>query len=240
MSSVWITGGGSGIGKALALSFARDNWRVIISGREQKKLDRVCELSPNIINMVCDIRDLGAVKHCVETIGAPDLAILNAGEYNPGPTVKSSIDDFRGIMEVNYFGTLNCIKTLLSVFKSRRGHICVVASLAGYRGLPNSSGYGPSKAALISVCESLHSELQSSAVTIQLINPGFVRSRLTAQNDFTMPFLIEPEEAAAEIRKGIKKKKFEIAFPGPFVRRMKILRVLPYWLYFRLMRMISK
>ncbi len=239
MKRVWITGGGSGIGKALALSFARDGWNVVISGRDQNKLNDVCKQASNISAFVCDITDSGDVRACVQNLGPVQIAILNAGDYSPGPTSATSMDEFRRTMEVNYFGTLNCIQTVLPVLKACNGRLAVVASLAGYVGLPNASGYGPSKAALISLCESLRAELQDGPVSVQVINPGFVQSDLTAKNDFAMPYLMEPDAAAREIRKGLETDRFEIAFPTPFVRRMKLLRLLPYRAYFKLMRKVA-
>lgn len=238
MKRVWITGGGSGIGKALALSFARDGWNVVISGRNQHKLADVCKQASNVSAFVCDITDPEEVQACVQSLGPVHIAILNAGDYSPGPTSVTSMDEFRRTMEINYFGTLNCIQAVLPTLKACNGRLAVVASLAGYVGLPNASGYGPSKAALISLCESLRAELQGGPVSVQVINPGFVKSDLTAKNDFDMPYLMEPDAAAREIRKGLETDRFEIAFPGSFVRRMKLLRLLPYWAYFKLMRKV--
>ena len=146
---------------------------------------------------------------------------------------------FQDTMEVNYFGTLRCIKAILPSMLEKGGHIAVVASLAGYRGLPNASGYGPSKAAVISLCESMRTELLDTNVKFQLINPGFVKSPLTAKNDFDMPHLMEPEGAAEAILKGLSKDSFEIAFPTPFVRQMKFLRLLPYKLYFPFIKKVT-
>jgi len=239
MKRVWITGGGSGIGKALALSFDDDGWDVIISGRDQKKLVAICGQSQNIRPIVCDITDSKDVSACINSIGILDLVILNAGDYSPGPTSQTSMAEFRKTMEVNYFGTINCIQAVLPGLKTHGGQLAVVASLAGYIGLPNASGYGPSKAALLSLCESLRTELQDSPVTVQVINPGFVKSELTAKNEFDMPYLMEVEDAAREIRHGLETDKFEIAFPTPFVRRMKVLKLLPYWAYFKLMQKVA-
>ena len=124
--------------------------------------------------------------------------------------------------------------------KKNGGKIAIVASLAGYIGLPNASAYGPSKAALISLCESLRAELQDSFATVQLINPGFVKSALTDKNDFEMPNLLSAEQAAIEIRHGLRGDKFEIAIPKVFVWRMKLLQIIPYRLYFYLARKMLK
>ena len=240
MSTVWITGGGSGIGKALALSFGSDGWDVVISGRDQQRLQKVCELSPQIRSVVCDIKDEEDVLSAQPKIGQIDLAVLNAGDYWPGLTYACSQNDHREIFEVNYFGTLNCIQAVLPKMRKNGGRLAIVGSLAGYIGLPNASAYGPSKAALISLCESLRAELQDSLVTVQLINPGFVKSALTDKNDFTMPNLLSAEQAAIEIRHGLEGDRFEIAIPRTFVWRMKYLQMMPYRLYFYLARKMLK
>ena len=240
MSTVWITGGGSGIGKALALSFATDGWDVVISGRNHKRLQEVCNLSPQIRAVDCDITNEADVLSAQPEIGAIDMAVLNAGDYRPGPTHACSPNDHRKMFEVNYFGTLNCIQAVLPEMRKHGGKLAIVGSLAGYIGLPNASAYGPSKAALISLCESLCAELQDSLATIRLINPGFVKSTLTDKNNFEMQYLLTAEQAAIEIRRGLEGDSFEIAFPGPFVRRMKLLQMIPYRLYFYLARKMTR
>ena len=240
MSTVWITGGGSGIGKALALSFALDGWDVVISGRNHRRLLSVCGLSSKIRPVVCDITNEEEVLSVQTEIGAIDMAVLNAGDYRPGPTHACSPTDHRKMFEVNYFGALNCIQAILPEMRKQGGKLAIVGSLAGYIGLPNASAYGPSKAALISLCESLRAELQDSLVTLQLISPGFVKSTLTDRNDFEMPYLLSAEQAAIEIRCGLEGDNFEIAFPGPFARRMKLLQMIPYRLYFYLARKMTR
>jgi short-subunit dehydrogenase len=134
-------------------------------------------------------------------------------------------------------GAVNGLAAVLPTLIDRRaGHVAVVASVAGYRGLPNASAYGATKAALINMCESLKTQLDRLGVTISLINPGFVRTPLTDKNKFPMPFLMEPEDAARAIFEGMARKKFEIAFPTRFVLILKVLRMLPYRLYFKLVR----
>jgi short-subunit dehydrogenase len=236
MKTVWITGGGSGIGKALALSFAADGWDVVISGRTEIRLREVQKLSSKIRVIVCDITKEIEIQTAQKEIGPIDVAILNAGDYNPEPTSKISIKSHQDIFDVNYFGTLKCIKAIMPGMKEKGGRLAIVASLAGYRGLPNASAYGPSKAALIQLAESLYAELQNTPIKIQLINPGFVKSTLTEKNDFEMPFLMKAEDAAKKIRYGLERDNFEIAFPTPLVRRMKLMRIIPYSWYFYLTR----
>jgi len=231
MTKVWITGGGSGIGAAVARKFLEDGATVWVSGRNKDKLQSVAE---NILVAECDITDRNSIERTLDHMGTPEVAILNAGTYTPGSTVKSPELDFRDAMEVNYFGTLNCLQALIPRMQDKGGHIAVVGSVAGYIGLPNAAGYGPSKAALISLCESMRAELHNTKVKFQLINPGFVRSPLTDKNTFKMPFLLEPEEAAANIMKGLQGNAFEIAFPKIFAWQMKLMKWLPYGLYFPL------
>ena len=136
-------------------------------------------------------------------------------------------------MNVNFFGVLNCIKAIENYFKSKKGgHISIVSSIAAYRGLPNSSGYGPSKAALTNLTESLYFDFKKHDVRISLVSPGFIKTPLTDKNNFKMPFIKSPEYAAVKMYKGlIKSNNFEIAFPKALTTILKIFRILPYRLY---------
>lgn len=233
MKTVWITGGGSGIGKALALKMVEHGYKVFISGRTLEKLQQV---GNGTIPIACDITNPQEVNAALDQIGHIDIAVLNAGGYEPGAVKDTVLESFRKIMEINYFGAVTCVLALL---EKKVKHIAVVGSVAGYRGLPNAAGYGPSKAALISFVESLRTELHGTDTKVQLVSPGFVKSPLTDQNDFEMPYIIEPEEAAEEIYNGLSSDQFEIAFPKPFVRRMKFVRLLPYKYYFPLIKKVT-
>ncbi len=235
-AKVWITGGGSGIGAALATHFAGKGSQVIISGRSQEALQKIAGQNCHISYQVCDITDRDQVHHVVADIMPLDLVILNAGAYQPGSSQATSFETYQYMMQVNYFGTLNCLQAVWPYFESTGGHIAINASLAGYRGLPNASGYGPSKAALISLVESWRAEMKQAHIKLQLINPGFVESDLTAKNEFKMPGLISPDIAAEMIYRGLHQKKFEITFPKGFAWQMQFLRCLPYRFYFFLMQ----
>jgi short-subunit dehydrogenase len=139
--------------------------------------------------------------------------------------------------ETNFLGVINVLSAVLPVFRKRSsGHVSWIASVAGYRGLPKAAAYGPTKAALINLAESLRPELEAEGVTVSVINPGFVKTPLTAQNDFPMPFLMEPDEAARLTIAGLASRRFEIAYPRPFVAILKFARLLPYRIYFALIR----
>ncbi|WP_417581336.1 SDR family NAD(P)-dependent oxidoreductase [Nitrincola sp.] len=244
---VWITGGGSGIGLAVARQLASKGAKVIISGRHEQALLASCAQINNAIPsgslhpLVCDVTSLEAVQVAWQKLrvdhGVPDLVLLNAGNHQPVSLEGFTPVPFEQLMAVNYFGVVNCLSVLLPDLLSRqRGQIGVVASVAGYSGLPTAAAYGGSKAALINTCEALYPELLAQGIQLSLINPGFVKTPLTDKNTFTMPFLIEPDQAAAVIIRGLQTKRFEIAFPRIFVMLLKVLRLLPYSLYFRLTR----
>lgn len=244
---VWITGAGKGIGRALALAFARDGWDVAVSARTPEDLYSMMDeaLPGRVHPYPLDVTDEVEVAKVVGAIerdhGPLDLAILNAGTHIP-----QSADDFdlkaaRTLFETNVMGTLNALVPLMARMTGRRkGHIAVVASVAGYRGLPGAAGYGATKAALINLCEALYPDLARYRVKLTLINPGFVDTPLTRKNRFPMPFLITADKAAEAIMGGLRSGSFEIAFPWRFAMIMKLMRILPYSLYFRITkRMVS-
>ncbi|HNB29106.1 MAG TPA: SDR family NAD(P)-dependent oxidoreductase, partial [Alphaproteobacteria bacterium] len=157
------------------------------------------------------------------------------GTHKPMPAGQFSAATLRALMEINLFGVAHGLEALLPRMIARgRGRVALVASLAGYSGLPSAAAYGASKAALINLAEAMRPELRANGVVLQVINPGFVRTPLTAKNDFPMPFLIDAADAAEAIRRGLMSDRFEIAFPWLFARLMKLLRALPYRLFFLL------
>lgn len=244
---VWITGGGSGIGRSLALAMSREGRTVVISGRNLPRLEAVAAQAQGaaIIPLSVDVTDPEGLQEKVEEIetqmGPIDLAFLNAGDYSPMPLDAFDTTLFRRLMEVNFLGVVNSLQALLPfMLPRRRGQILISASLSGYRGLPRAAPYGASKAALINMAESLRPELQREGINLRLINPGFVKSALTEKNDFHMPFLIDPEQAAEEILKRLPGDNFEIAFPTPFALLLKLMRCLPYTLYFHFMQRLIR
>ena len=152
------------------------------------------------------------------------------------------MEQIRTTINVNFFGTLNCIKVVEKYFKDKKnGHISIISSVAGYRGLPNSTGYGPSKAALTNLAESLYFDFKKHGVRVSLISPGFIKTPMTDKNKFKMPFIKSSEFAANKIYKGlINSKAFEITFPKQLTVIMKILRIIPYWKYLYLIEKLTK
>ena len=244
-SLVWITGASQGIGEAVALAMARQGITVAASARSASRLQALAGQSENLPGQIVpcplDVTDPAAVKATVHQIeqelGPIDQAILNAGTFIEQPAAQFSCDNVRKQVELNLMGTCHCLEPLIAVMKERgRGTIAINASLAGYRGLPKAAGYGASKAALINMAESLHTELTALGVDIKLINPGFVQTPLTDKNRFPMPFLMAVEPAAALIVKGMNARPFEVRFPWFFAGLMGLLSRLPYSIYFWLVR----
>jgi short-subunit dehydrogenase len=234
---VWITGASTGIGRGLALSFAAGGFKVAASARSADKLHELEVLSSNIKAYPLDVTDASAVSATVAAIereaGAIGLAILNAGVWQPMTASRFDLDKAKASLDVNYTGVLNTLAPVMrAMIERRQGHIALVASVAGYRGLPKSAAYAPTKAALISLAESLYTDLKLNGVTMTVINPGFVATPMTAVNTFPMPFIVSQDDAVTAIRAGLTRGAFEIVFPGRMALLMKMLRVLPYHLYF--------
>ena len=240
--TAWITGASTGIGRELALKLAATGTRVAATARSQDKLKSLSGEASGITPFAADVTDAEGLTALTEQIAADigpvDLAILNAGTYAPLDSGKGfDAELFRQTVDVNYLGVTNAIAAVLpGMIERGSGHIAIVASVAGYRGLPKAAAYGPTKAALINLAETLKPELEPHGIRISIVNPGFVRTPMTAQNDFPMPFLMEPEDAADRIISGLKAGRYEIAFPGRFVVILKTLRLLPNAAFFWVVR----
>lgn len=235
----WLVGASSGIGQALAFALEADGWQVAVSARRAEPLQSMQARNPALSPYPLDVTDVqslhDAAAAITRTLGVIDLCIFNAGDYTPMPLDAFDVELFRKLCETNYFGVVNGLAAVLPLMLRRgQGQILLTASIAGYRGLPKSAPYSASKAAVINLAESLHLELKARGVLLRVINPGFVRSPLTDKNTFRMPFLMEPEEAAQAIMRELPGHNFEIVFPKRFAYVLKLLRILPYWLYFRL------
>lgn len=238
----WITGAGKGIGRALAIRLSRDGWTLAVSARTRSDLESLKDKASGPVHIFpLDVTDERATVETVDAIerdvGDIGLAILNAGTHKAEKATGFSVANTRTLVEVNLMGVVNGLAPLIGRFATRRrGRIAIVASLAGYRGLPSAAAYGASKAALINLAESLRPELEAAGVKLSLINPGFVETPLTDQNDFEMPFLIPADRAADAIARGLAAGRFEIAVPWRFAAIMKLLRILPDPLFFALTR----
>ena len=235
----WITGASTGIGAAVAKRLVAEGWTVAITARDAGKLQALADAHPGkMIVAAGDVTDAEAMKvlrFSIETeAGRPvALALLNAGAWQEMGAADFDLKSFRQMVEVNLLGTANLLDAVMPPMMARRsGQIAIVASVAGYRGLPRAVAYGATKAALISMAESLKFDLDRAGVTMTLVNPGFVRTPMTARNSFPMPFLLEVEDAATRIVRGLATGRFEVAFPWQLVTPLKFLQILPARLFF--------
>ncbi len=238
---IWLLGASSGIGEALARALAARGARVALSARRVERLDALARELPNTLALPCDAADPPALALAAEKLlaawGGVDLAIYLAGDYQPMRAWDYDHGVAERLLAVNLLGAMAFAAALTPIFlRQGRGQIAFVSSVAGYRGLPKALAYGPSKAALGNFAEALYLDLAPRGLGVRLINPGFVATPLTAKNDFAMPALITPEQAAEEILHGLAGSAFEIHFPKRFTRWLKLLRLLPYRLYFPLVR----
>ena len=236
--NIWITGASSGIGKALAIRFSTEGWHVAASARRENLLQDLNNNNSNIHSFPLDVKDESRVKKVfqdiIEKFQTIDICVFCTGIHDPDAEKKLSAEKIREIMETNFFGTLNCIMAVNSYFRDRKnGHIAVVSSVAAYRGFPAASGYCASKSALTSLAESLYFDFKRYGVKVSVISPGFIKTPMTDKNKFPMPMIKSPEYAAEKIFIGLTKKNvFEIHFPITFTVMMKMLKIMPNWLYF--------
>lgn len=236
---VWITGASTGLGRAIALRFAEAGHRVVASARNAEQLDTLAaDAGGKVVPMPLDVTDRPATAETIAEIersqGPIDIAILNAGTHRPMRAEDFDADIVAKLLDVNVMGVAHGLEALLPrMIERRAGTIAVVSSVAGYRGLPTATAYGASKAALINMCESLKLELDRHGIRLVLINPGFIDTPLTAKNPFPMPFLMPADKAAERVYRGLTNGSgFEITFPRRFTWMLKLLRMLPYRLYF--------
>jgi short-subunit dehydrogenase len=233
---IWITGASTGIGAATARELARRGHTLFLTARSADKLAELPgEAKPG------DVTDREAMHRIAGEIAPLDVALLNAGTYVPVDPRKFDADVFRQHLDVNVMGTVNCIEAVLpSMLELGQGRIAIVASVTGFAALPRAEAYGATKAFLISMADSLRADLAGTGVEVTVVNPGYVKTPLTAQNEFEMPFLIEPEEMARAIADGLEAGKPEISFPVRMALVMKLLGSLPGALSRRYTARLSK
>ncbi|RZJ01857.1 MAG: SDR family NAD(P)-dependent oxidoreductase, partial [Haliea sp.] len=200
---VWVVGASSGIGRATASALHAAGAQVTVSARNAQALEDFTANHPGATALAFDVIDRIAVQSASRAVlaaGPPDLVLYCAGYYRAQRAAAFDLDDMLRHQQVNYVGALHVLDGVLPALLSRgTGHISLVSSVAGFRGLPNSLAYGPTKAALINLAETLYLDLTDRGIGVSLVNPGFVETPLTAQNTFAMPGLIGPDEAAREI-----------------------------------------
>ena len=240
---VWLIGASSGIGEATAAVLHARGAQVLVSARNAALLDAFVKRHTGgalAQAWPLDVTDAAGVKATAQAIlaqGPLDLVLYCAGHYSEMRATEIDMADLKKHLAINYTGVLHVIDAVLPAMTARgTGHLSVISSVAGFRGLPKSLAYGPTKAALTNLAENLYLDLEPLGLGVSVIHPGFVQTLLTAQNDFTMPALITPEQAAQAMVAGWAKGDFDIHFPKRFTRVMKLLRLLPYRAYFPAVR----
>jgi NAD(P)-dependent dehydrogenase (short-subunit alcohol dehydrogenase family) len=236
----WITGAGSGLGRAVALRLVGDGYRVAATSRSQNDLDALAaEPAANgaIRGFAGDVTDRAAMADIAGRIehelGPVDLVFLSAGGYIPFPIEQFSAEKTMDTMRLNVGGVANVLEAVIPRFLARkRGHIAVVSSLAQYRGLCRTTAYGASKAALLSMCETLYLQGKDKGIKVQIVVPGYIKTRMTEKSPFPLPHIMTAEWAAEEAVKGLKSNRFQIKMPKHFVRKFQLARLLPSSIYF--------
>jgi short-subunit dehydrogenase len=242
---IWLIGASSGIGAALARQALTVGAHVTLSARRQTQLDEVAAGHSHAYIVQLDVLDGAAWQNAYaqvcRTMGTPDLVVLCAADYRPERSWDVKSEQAEHMLRVNLVSAYAALETVLPAMLAQgRGGIALIASVAGFMGLPNASVYGPSKAALINLAEILYGDLHPKGINVYLINPGFVKTELTAKNTFAMPALLTPQQAAQTIWRGIRAGDFEIHFPWRFTQVMKLLQLLPYRLRFALLARFLK
>jgi short-subunit dehydrogenase len=241
--TVWIVGASSGIGQATASALHEQGAQVVVSARQANLLNDFVAQHPGSQALVLDATDRLAVVAAANQLLAQtplDCVVYCAGHYRAMRADALDVADMERHVRVNYIGALYLLEAVLPALLARgAGHMSLVGSVAGYRGLPNSLAYGPTKAALINLAETLYLDLHGKGIGVSIINPGFVQTPLTAGNDFAMPALLTPQQAATAILKGWARGNFEIHFPKRFTLWLKALRILPNRVFFQLVRRVA-
>jgi NAD(P)-dependent dehydrogenase (short-subunit alcohol dehydrogenase family) len=242
---VWIVGASTGIGRATAELLHTRGARVVVSARNAAMLEEFVARHAGSASIALDVTERDAMRTAAQRIvqigGRIDLVVYCAGHYRAMRATQFDLDDALRHQQVNYVGALHLLDAVLpqllrQVAHGEPAHLSLVSSVAGYRGLPNSLAYGPTKAALINLGETLFLDLRPKGVGVSVINPGFVETPLTAQNQFNMPALISSERAAQEIVRGWERGEFEIHFPKRFTHMLKAMSYLSDGLYFAAIR----
>jgi len=242
---VWVIGASSGIGHAVASLLLQKGARVVLSARHDEKLRALAKLWPETSTVllldVCDEQAWPDANEVLQkTWQGIDHLIFCAADYEAVRAWTLNANRIREMVNTNLEGPMLAVATVLpAMLSARNGSISIIASVAGYMGLPKALVYGPTKAALINFCESLYLDVHDKGIAVSVINPGFVDTALTKQNDFKMPALITPDTAAREILQGLEAGDFEIHFPKRFTRWLHLIRHLPYSLKFRILAKVA-
>ncbi|WP_127562090.1 SDR family NAD(P)-dependent oxidoreductase [Nioella ostreopsis] len=232
----WLIGASEGLGRALAGLLAAEGAHMILSARNADRLEALAATLPHARALPMDVTDSASVQAAVADLGEIDGVIYCAGAYEPMTAQDWDVDQALKVSEVNFTGALRSLGHVVPQMADRgSGHIVLIGSLAGFRGLPGAIGYSASKGALMQLAENLYMDLRGTGVKVQQINPGFIKTRLTEKNSFDMPFILSPEDAAARTLKAMKSRRFATSFPWPMAAFFRLGSVLPIRLFRRML-----
>jgi NADP-dependent 3-hydroxy acid dehydrogenase YdfG len=232
----WLVGASEGLGLALAQLLSRAGAEVILSARSADRLaEAVALMSGKAVAVPCDVGDMASVMAAAEAAGEVDGVVFLAGVYWPTKAQDWDAKAVEAMCDINFTGCARVMGAVVPGMVARgRGHVVITGSLSGFRGLPGAIGYAASKAGVMALAESMYCDLRGSGIDVQVANPGFIRTRLTDKNDFKMPFLLEPEEAAREMFEHMNSDGFKRSFPMVFSWLFRLSQFLPDWAYYRL------
>ena len=234
----WLVGASQGLGRAVAHELSKTGVELILSARNEDELNALADELPGKAQVVpVDVSDAESVAKAAEAAGTIDGMVFLAGLYWPLKASEFDGEKVATMLDVNLTGAARVLGHVLPPMIERNaGHIVLTGSRSGFRGLPSANGYGASKAGIMSLAETLYADLRTSGIDVQLINPGFIKTRLTDKNDFTMPFIMEPEEAARLFVDHMQGDDFARNFPRHFGALFRLSQFLPDWIYYRLFR----
>ena len=231
----WLVGASEGLGLALARQLSTAGAEVILSARSPDSLARACGTIPGAQAVVMDVADQASVTQAAAQVGPIDGLVFLAGVYWPMTAQAVDADQLTAMCNVNFTGCARVVAAVLPAMVERgTGHLVITGSLSGFRGLPGALGYAASKAGVMALAESLYADLRGTGIKVQLGNPGFIRTRLTDKNEFKMPFLMEPDQAAAYMMKLMQGNRFKSSFPTVFSWLFRGSQFLPDWAYYRI------
>lgn len=232
----WLVGASEGLGRALAHHMSRAGVDLVLSARNEDRLqDLVAELPGRASYVPIDISNTASVKAAAEEVGEIDGFVFLAGVYWPQSAREWDADQVEAMFDINLTGAARCLGQVVPKFVARdRGHIVLTGSLSAFRGLPGAIGYSASKAGMMSLAQSMYLDLRNTGVEVQSVNPGFIKTRLTDKNTISMPFIMEPDDAAAVMFEHMNTDQFQRSFPWAFSLLFRGSVFLPNWLYVRL------
>lgn len=228
----WIIGASEGLGRELAIQLSNLGVELVVSARNKVRLDELSlRTKAEVISL--DVLDINSVRKAFKAVGKIDGIVYAAGDYTPLNSTSWNIDEVDKMIAINFTGAARVLGLVVPKFIAQNyGHVVMIGSLSGFRGLPNAIGYGASKAGMMHLAENIKADLYKTNIKVQLINPGFIKTRLTEKNNFKMPFIMTAEDAAKHVIHAMQRNRFQTNFPVMFSLIFRMSNFLPAFLYF--------